>query len=105
MKGRGKVIFPPLQFLVTRMGPTGTPPLTPNPADGILGKLAEAWQKGKNSYQGQLSKICGAWWREEGKISRCPFLSKFTLAGKHIGYRYFPSQGELLPSCLSHFVP
>ena len=25
MKGRGKVIFPLLQFLVTRMGPTGTP--------------------------------------------------------------------------------
>lgn len=67
-------------------------PLTPEPADGILGKLAEGGSKDRNSYQRQLSQIFiyDAWLREEGKISHCPFLYKFVLAGKNIGYPSFP---------------
>ena len=47
----------------------------------------ENWQKpekSKNSYQSQLSQfsICGAWSKQEGKTSHCPFLSRFRLSGR-----------------------
>ena len=97
--------FPPRVFLVT-MRAAEANPLTPEPTDGILGKLAKA-RSSKNSYQSQLSQffICGAWSKQEVKISHCPFLSKFRLSGKERGYQSFLSPRQLLPPCLSHLCP
>ena len=81
-------------------------PLPPERADGTLGKLAEpgkGWGFLPNPAPPDLPLRCLV--REEGKILCCPFFSKFRLAGKeNIGYGYFLSQAQLLPSCLSHFA-
>lgn len=55
-KDRKKIIFLPLEFLVTQMGPAGTLPLLQSWQMGSL----EIWQKlskGKSSYQSPLSWI------------------------------------------------
>lgn len=81
LEGKRKIIFPPLQVLMTRMRPAGT-------IHWLWSLQMASWQnqqkaaKGKNSYQSQHSQIsiCGVWSREEGKISHCLFLSEFKLA-------------------------
>ena len=66
------------------MRPAEIPQLAPEPADGIPGKLAKP-AKGEGSYRSQLSRISAAGpGREQGTISRCPFLSKPRWAGKNI---------------------
>lgn len=74
IKERGKIIFPPLQFLMTRVRSDGTL-LTPEPVGGILGKLQNL-AKGEDSHQSQLPQIllCGAFSREEAKILYCTLL-------------------------------
>ena len=65
------------------MRPSGTPALAPDLADAIPGTLAKL-AKGEGSYRSQLSRISAAGpGREEGTISRCPFLSKSRWAGKN----------------------
>lgn len=72
----------PLPCRVTRMRPLGQP----THFKAWTGSW-ENWQKltkGDNSHQSQIWQIsiCGTWWRHKGKISSCPFLSKFWFAGK-----------------------
>lgn len=70
IKDRGKIFFPSTTVSGDWDETLGDTPLAPEPADGILGPLAEA-SKCKKSYQSQLSQIstCGAWSRQEGNIS------------------------------------
>lgn len=83
IKHKEKIIFPPRQLLVTRTIPADTP-------HSLQSLLMAPWEdqqklaKDMNFFKSQLSQIsiCGAWLRQEGKNSRCPFLYKFRLAGR-----------------------
>lgn len=55
-KGRGKILSPPLWFLVSQMGPTGTPYLIWSLQVGSWENLQKPG-KGKNSYQSRLSQV------------------------------------------------
>lgn len=73
IKGGGK-LFPLLQSLITRMSPPGKPHRLQRLKTGS-GKTAR-----RIRILTKVSSICGARSRDEGKISHCPFLSKFRLA-------------------------
>lgn len=99
-------------------GPAGIPHFLLSLQTGPWGN----WQKppkGENSYPGQLSPICDAWSREEGKISPGLFFSKFmilwiwfwdthslsilALTGTATSLSYFVSQNQAwLSACLGH---
>ena len=113
-KGRGKIIFLPLQFLIIQMGPAGTPFSLWSLQ---MGSWENWWKltKGKNSYQsqlsGSLSVVLG--WERDVKSHIVPSFPnsdscEFSF-GVPIDYQFFPSQGPPLLSfvlfCVLAFLP
>lgn len=103
IKHKEKIIFPPRQLLATRTIPADTP-------HSLQSLLMAPWEdqqklaKDMNFFKSQLSQIsiCGAWLRQEGKNSRCPFLYKFRLAGrkkKLVIDSFSPRNSYRLPVC------